>query len=426
MASEITNYKCLACGGPLRFAGSTGKMQCDYCDSVYGVEEIEAAYAEENSKAESTSARKEAEPDEWDVVMEEMAGEGMKMYSCPSCGAQLVCEDTMAASSCPYCDNPTVVPGQFSGMMKPDFVLPFKLEKEAAKTALKKHYEGKFLLPKAFKDNNRIDEIKGVYVPFWLYDGKAAGNCRFEGTTKETHRRGKEEITITKHYNVERGGEVMFEKIPADASTKMPDDIMDSIEPYDYSELKPFTKAYLTGYLADKYDVSAEENASRAVARAKKSLHDALKEDVSGYDTVSDRSNNISVEQGKVSYAMMPVWMLTTKYNNEKYMFAMNGQTGKMVGDLPMDMTKFIITMLITFIATMGILGIFCDGMMVPIIAGVIVAAIAGAILRGQLKSVAVAVEADSYMNRNSLRINHRYDMFTHETKSVRKIEDKE
>lgn len=427
MASEITNYKCPACTGPLHFCGTSGKMQCDYCDSIFGVDEIEEMYAAANEKAEAaTEANKEkaANADEWEISNEQMAGEGMKSYSCPSCGAELICEDTLAASSCPYCGNPTVVPGQFSGMLKPDYVVPFKLEKDSAVKALKNHYKGKFLLPKEFSDQNHIEEVKGLYVPFWLFNGKAAGTCEFEGVKETKTRLGNNETIIKKYYSVSRGGEASFEKIPADGSSKMPDDVMDSIEPYDYSEIKDFSKAYLTGYLADIYDVSAEECAPRAVARAKKSLRDTLYNDITGYNTVSDRGNGIKVEQGTISYAMMPVWLLNTKYKDKNYLFAMNGQTGKLVGDLPMNVSKLITTLLITafvlIVLGMAILDLSFFG---ALIGAAIVDVIVYIALTGQLKSVAKATQANQYIVKGSERITYRNDVFIRETKEVRKIE---
>ena len=150
MASQITNYQCPACTGPLHFASGSGKLECEYCGSAYDVAEIEALYAGQEEKAEAAFQETEAkgetgelgEEPAWDTsALQEDWGadsEGMKAYSCPSCGAELICDATTAATSCPYCGNNTIVPGQFGGTMKPDYVIPFKLDKKAAVAALKK------------------------------------------------------------------------------------------------------------------------------------------------------------------------------------------------------------------------------------------------------------------------------------------------
>ena len=351
MATQITNYQCPACMGPLHFVGESGKLECDYCGSNFNVAEIEALYKEKEQKAAKAAEDTENAPvtkdgSEWDVsgLNEDWGAdaEGMRTYSCPSCGAELLCEATTAATSCPYCGNPTVVPGQFSGILKPDYVLPFKLSKEDAIKALKKHYLKKPLLPSTFSKANHLEEIKGVYVPFWMYDGKASGSAQFHATQVHTYTSGDYEITETSHYDVRRAGSLDFEKIPVDASSKMPDDYMDSIEPYDYSDLKPFSTANLPGFLADKYDVSVEDSRERADKRCVGSLSCALKGTVSGYTTCNETSRNIHLKRGKVHYALLPVWLLNTKWEGKDFLFAMNGQTGKLVGNLPVSTKRVI------------------------------------------------------------------------------------
>ncbi len=357
MASQITNYKCPACTGPLHFVGASGKLECDFCGGKYDVAEIESLYADKEAKAiEATEkANEKAEQNRQRMADMEAEGwdtsglnsdwgadaDGMKAYNCPSCGAELICDASTAATSCPYCGNPTVVPGQFSGALKPDYVIPFKLSKEDAVAALKKHYKGKPLLPKAFTNGNHIQEIQGVYVPFWMFDGMAEGSVDYEGQKIRFYETSTEKVTATEHYEVRRGGSIAFEKVPVDASSKMPDDHMDSIEPYDYADLKPFSTAYLPGFLADKYDVSVENSRDRADSRCAASLEMALRRTASEYDTCLPLNQSIRLKRGKVHYALLPVWMLHTKWNGKDFLFAMNGQTGKLVGDLPTDMGKF-------------------------------------------------------------------------------------
>ena len=345
MPAQVTNYKCPACTGPLHFVGESGKLECDYCGSTYDVAEIEALIAEEEAKAEQ--AFTEEEKNEWNTseLNDDWGedGEHMRMYCCPSCGAELICDDTTAATSCPYCGNPTIIPGQFKGSMKPDYIIPFKLDKKTAIESLKKHYNGKKFLPNAFKEENHIEEIKGIYVPFWMFDGEADASLQFKATNSIVTREGDYEVTTTKHYDVCREGTLSFQRIPVDASTKMPDEHMDSIEPYDYTEIKPFSTSYLPGFLADKYDVSIDECAKRADERCFNAVIDALKQTITQpYASCVLKSKNIKLKRNQVKYALLPVWMLHTKWKDQDFLFAMNGQTGKMVGDLPMDWGKCI------------------------------------------------------------------------------------
>ncbi len=343
MPSQITNYQCPACTGPLHFVGASGRLECEYCGSSFSVQEIEALYADKVEAAEAAGAQ--AQTGEAAQAAEEYSfqqgAEGLKVYSCPSCGAELFCDETTAATSCPYCGNPTVVPGQFHGQQKPDFVIPFKLDKQAAVAALKNFYKGKKLLPRAFSDQNHIEEIKGVYVPFWLFDGRVSADIRFAATRERSHVSGKYRITETDHFDVRRAGTLDFQRIPADGSTKMPDALMDAIEPFHYDELKGFSTAYLPGFLADIYDVSAKEASERAVRRACNTAVSELTGTVTGYTSCAPVNQQVTMPRVKAKYALLPVWMLTTRWKDKTYMFAMNGQTGKLVGDLPVSMGRW-------------------------------------------------------------------------------------
>ena len=343
MAEQISNYQCPSCTGPLRFDGKTGRLQCDYCGSAFSVQEIEALYREKDEAAAAASQQAQTEQDdvslegEWGTGSDWAKEQGLRAYNCPSCGAELICDATTAATSCPYCGNPSIVPGQLSNMLKPDYVIPFKLSKEDAVAALKKYYNGKKLLPRAFSNKNHIQEVKGVYVPFWLIDGTADADMQFQGTRVTSIPQGDYMVTTTDYYRIRRSGSVKFEKIPVDASSKMPDAHMDAIEPFDYSELKPFSNAYLPGFLAERYDMEPEACYSRADERAGNTAAEIVAQTVKGYSSVVPQGRQIRIHRGHVSYALMPVWMLSTQWNGENYLFAMNGQTGKLIGDLPVS-----------------------------------------------------------------------------------------
>ena len=362
MPTQVTNYQCPACTGPLHFVGASGKLECDYCGSTYDVAEIEALYARKeaeaaaakhaaDAKAEAAQAAK-AEAAEaaaasggWDTsdLSRDWGAEadGLRVYSCPSCGAELICDQSTAATACPYCGNPAIVPGQFSGALRPDYILPFRLSKDDAVQALRAHYKGKPFLPRSFTSANHIEQIQGVYVPFWLFDGGAEGAASYRASNTNVYETGDYEITETRHYHVVRAGSLAFEKIPVDASSKMPDDHMDSIEPFDYAQLRPFSTAYLPGYLADKYDVTIDDSRDRADTRCRETLAQALRDTVTGYGACVTEREDIALRRGKVHYALLPVWMLSTKWNGQDFLFAMNGQTGKLVGDLPTDRGRF-------------------------------------------------------------------------------------
>ena len=384
MATAINTYQCPACTGPLHFAAGSGKLECEYCGSSYEVAEVEAFYAKKNAPTEpkltcpacktelnsegisgeatcpgcgaeftmedlrayaAQMAEKHEDDMNWDMAAggawQEGEADGLRIYGCNQCGGEIVADETTGATHCPYCGNPVVLTGHFTGLLKPDLVIPFKVDKKAAKEALNNHYKGKRLLPKVFKDQNHIEEVKGLYVPVWLFDADVDANVEYDATRVHRWSDSDYEYTETRHYAVIRGGGIGFENVPVDGSTKMDDALMESIEPFDITDAVPFQTAYLPGYMADKYDVDAGESIDRANQRIKQSTEDAFRSTVMGYTTVTAVDSNIRLQNGKSRYALYPVWILNTDWNGQKFTFAINGQTGKIAGDLPMDKGLF-------------------------------------------------------------------------------------
>ena len=383
MATAINTYQCPACTGPLQFSAATGKLECEYCGSSYEVAEMEALYAPKAAPAPELicpackeklncvgisgearcpgcgaefqmedlrayaahMAEKREDNMNWDTEAgspwQEGEADGLRIYSCTQCGGEIVADETTGATACPYCDNPVVLTGHFAGLLKPDLVIPFKVDKKAAIEALQNHYKGKRLLPKVFKDQNHIEEVKGLYIPVWLFDADADADVQYEATKVHRWSDSEYNYTETRHYAVIRSGGIGFENVPVDGSTKMDDTLMESIEPFDISDAVPFKTAYLPGYMADKYDVDAEASIGRANERIKRSTEDAFRSTVQGYDTVMPIESNINLRSGRARYALYPVWILNTDWNGQKFTFAINGQTGKIAGDLPMDKGAF-------------------------------------------------------------------------------------
>lgn len=335
----LQEYKCPCCGGAIEFSSELQKMKCPYCDSEFEMEslkEFDQVLGEEAEKGDKM---------DWDSMAgnewQEGEAENLRIYVCKSCGGEIVGEETLSATACPYCNNPVVMMGQFQGDLKPDFVIPFKLDKKAAKEGLIKHMKGKILLPKSFRSENRINEVKGVYVPFWLFDTDADAHIRYKATKVRFWSDANYNYTRTSYFSVIRGGSLGFEKVPVDGSSKMADDLMESIEPYNFSDAVDFQTAYLAGYLADRYDVTAQDSIARANERIKKSTEDTFASTVHGYSGVHTEFSSIQLRGGSAKYALYPVWILNSTYKDKNYTFAMNGQTGKFVGDLPMDKGAF-------------------------------------------------------------------------------------
>lgn len=327
-------YKCPDCGASLRFSSEAQDLKCDYCDNVFSIEQIR-----EYQQILGNDGRIENNF-EWENSESEFIP-NTNIYICNSCGAEIESDENTMATECVYCGNPVVLSGNVRGMLKPDFVIPFKQTKEQAKAAFNNLCKGKKLLPKMFKEESRIDKITGLYVPFWLFSCNVNANVVYNATKKRSWRAGNYRYVETSHFIVTRDGRLAFDNVPVDGSSKMPDEYMDAIEPFDYNEMIDFKSMYLSGYFADKYDVNAENSKSRANERIRHSVETEFKKTVIGYSSVSTKSSIIDTSNGTVKYALLPVWVLNTKYKDKMYTFAMNGQTGKMIGNLPVDRGRY-------------------------------------------------------------------------------------
>lgn len=335
--AEIMEYECPCCGGMVEFDSSIQKLKCPYCDTEFELDALQG-YAEDKKAVSEDDLRWNQEEKK---VWTSENKDGVQVYVCQSCGGELFCDATTAATKCPYCENNIVIKGQLEGDLCPDYVIPFQLNKEAAKAGLRKHLEGKRLLPKVFKEENHIDEIKGIYVPFWLFDADAEASARYKATKIRVWSDRKYRYTATSFYSVVRSGKIGFSRVPVDGSSKMEDALMESLEPFDFSRAVDFKTAYLAGYLADRYDVDIEESIGRANERIKKSAEDVLANTISGYTSVIRESGSVRLQKGEVKYALYPVWILNTTWKGKKFTFAMNGQNGKFVGDLPVDTAAY-------------------------------------------------------------------------------------
>ena len=421
MGLESVNYQCPACGGPLRFDSATQHLVCEHCDSSFMPSEVERLYAEKNKRAEDKAEQAAASAGE-DAA-------ATAAYVCSSCGAELVNDGTTAVSTCPYCGNPVVATAQLSGEFAPKLVMPFRLDHKAATEALENHYKGKVLMPKSFKAGNHVDEVQGVYVPFWLYNANPAGTATFEATRERRWRQGDDEIVETDHFNCFRRGFMSFERIPVDGSTKMPDGHMDAIEPFDFKELLPFSTVSLPGYVANRWDEDAEACRPRAEKRLRNSVQNELEKTVEGYDTVSCTECEVDPKWSSATYAMLPVWMLHPSWTGQDFLFAMNGQTGQLVGDLPISKPKLAGIAVGMFAVLVGLMmalsgaGLFedWDPMLVNLVTfglPVLIDLLVCLALVGQMHTAVEASDATNYLD-GKVTIGESSDTFTHTTRQV-------
>ena len=346
---EAVDYKCPGCGAYLHFDPKIQGWNCEYCGTKFTLEELN-----KNKEKYEKAPVHNIEVDE--SKLEKKFDDAMDVYHCPDCGANIITDANTSATFCVYCKNTAIIKDRLTGAFAPSKVIPFKNVKEDAVEAFKKLCKGKILMPKEFSDPKNIKEITGIYIPFWLFDCTSSGTIDVSATKVTTWPAGEYIYTKTDTYAVKRGGDFKFIKIPVDGSVKFDDEIMNSIEPFDYNGLVDFSHSYLSGFLSEKYDVDKDKAYELADTRAKETLYNELNNSIVGYTTKVINTKTANSVKENIEYVLLPVWFLNIKYNDKMHPFAMNGQTGKLIGNIPYSKKKAVIAFLIILVISFALI----------------------------------------------------------------------
>ena len=337
-------YKCPNCGAHVTFDTESQMGKCDYCLSTFSIEELENYLKKENDELNEEHIS--------DDLCDEI-DRSTQVYSCPRCGAEVIADKTTSATFCCYCHGPVILTDKLAGDFRPSKVIPFKIDKRKAEDILLKWSKKKWFIPKDFTSAKQLEKITGIYIPYWLFDCDVDGDMVAIGKKIMTWRQGDYEYTKTDIYEVRREAKLKFDNVPHNASSKADDKVMTAIEPFDYNEIQDFSMAYLSGFLADKYDRSKEEVLPDIKNIINKSVNNILRNSINGYSVVSERSFNNSYNKTSFKYALFPVWMLTYQFKNKNYIFAINGQSGEVYGALPVSKGRIAILFAIVFIVSL-------------------------------------------------------------------------
>lgn len=331
---DALSYECINCGGPLQFNAEKGAFFCQYCRGTFSEKDIEEHYAEENAKADQAHVE-EKEPDPDDFFG------NAALFECNTCGAEVIADKNTAATFCVYCHNPVVLTNRLAGEYKPNKVIPFKISEKEAKERFTAFCKKKMFLPKDFVSNAQLDMMKGVYYPYWLVDTQKAGGIEATGKKKRRWKEGDYEYEETKTFSIRRRGIISFKGYPHTA-LKNDDNLkaLKYVNPYNDEEFRPFTMPYLTGFLAEKRDVDRKDIQAEVDGELKDYATKIFRNTIEGYDSVEINSMDLKTINETWDYGMMPVWFMTFIYNGKSYLYAMNGQTGKNYGELPLDKGK--------------------------------------------------------------------------------------
>ena len=313
----VIHYKCPNCGDDMAFDSGSGMLSCSSCGNKDTIEDFSDEFITTTFSEDET-----------------------KEYKCDNCGAEVITEAETTATSCSFCGAGVVLADRLSGHLMPAKVIPFTISKNEAKIAFKKWCKNGRLTPKGFMSADRIKGITGMYIPFWLYDLNTKAQVEAVATKVRTYTRGDYVYTETKYYDVYRDIRLSHLKVPVDASEKMNDEIMDKLEPYDYANLKEFKTPYLAGYLAEKYNYDDKDLLPRVKSKLKSYIDSHIRSTIGGYSSVKYNREQIDTSKKRSLYVLFPIWMVYYDYDKSEHTFAMNGQTGKIVGKPPLSYSK--------------------------------------------------------------------------------------
>ncbi len=317
--------KCAYCGGALKFDADIQMLVCEHCSGMFPVEKTEA----EKMLSDNAQNMVTDPPSQNSAVAEEME---CSVYNCTSCGAQLVLNDVEAATYCAYCGQPTIVFDRIIKHRRPKYIIPFSITKNAALVNIRQQFLKSGFVPKEIKHFSP-DLLRGIYVPYMLYDVRSKDRQLIRSTLSASNLRGS-----TKKFYY-REAVASFQEIPVDASSQFSNELSERLEPYRGNGMVEFKAEYLSGYYADLKDDDFSYLKQVARQRASDMLNKQIQETVPGKDHSIISCKPCHVFE-KEEYALFPVWFMVFHRNKETYTIMVNGQTGKVVGALPADKRK--------------------------------------------------------------------------------------
>ncbi|MBO4732289.1 MAG: hypothetical protein J5597_05740 [Spirochaetaceae bacterium] len=327
----LTTYKCPNCGGSMVFMPDTQDFKCEYCASTFNEQELAKNAAKEQNAAY------QAEPGA-------TADENVNFFSCPNCGAQIVSTGTEMVANCYYCHSSMVQSNADSAEFNPDLIIPFKISREKAKETFLQWVKEKKFVPSDFVSKKQIENITGVYFPYWLGSFKTTADANYTAKNFRTWTSGSTEYTETTEYDLHRKGSISLKNITKKALKKADERVSESVQPFMYEDLIPYSKAYLLGFQAERRDVASDELKEEFEQDARRYTDDMLLSTTTKYASVTKRNGNTDITGCDMKYALLPCWVLTYKDKNGKiYPYTLNGQTGNACGELPVSKAKLVL-----------------------------------------------------------------------------------
>ncbi len=350
-------FPCDNCGSDLRYDPNAALLVCDHCGNTQPIE---------GGRTRVEPIRELDLQAGLDADLDAAEMEETRVTSCPNCGAQVEFAPGKHAAECPFCATPIVVDTGTHRHIKPRAVLPFALTEDVARRAMTDWLGKLWFAPNGLQDYARKGRrMQGIYVPYWTYDADTKSTYRGErGTvyyvTETVVRDGKrEQVQVAKVRWNPASGRVarFFDDVLVLASTSLPKQYTDALEPWDLAALEPYAPEYLAGFRAEAYSVPLKEGFVQARAQMDRVIERDVKFDIGG-DRQRIHGIDTQVANLTFKHILLPVWLAAYKYRGETYRFVVNGRTGRVQGERPYSKVKIAIAVVLGLIAA-AIVGYF-------------------------------------------------------------------
>ena len=347
MAGET--YKCPSCGSSLAYNPEGQNWKCDRCDTTYEEKDLLAKANEYQREAEAEHARaahehEREQAEQTQTAQEEQSAQadtGTQLeYHCPNCGSEIITDETTVATQCYYCHSPVVLHGKVTADMKPDMVLPFAVGKEKAIERFMQWVSKKRFVPAGFFAKEQVRQMEGVYYPHFVSRYQLDGSYTGQGSRSTVMDQGQYIVTTTEHFAIRRRANMTFANIMRPALKSTDRKLSDGIHPFPLDDVKPFSGAYLSGFLAERRDIAQADATADVADELTGYVKPMLTQTIHLPMYTGQASARVTDRQSK--YVLLPTWVLTYQKSGEKepYYYVMNGCTGQVCGKLPINKSK--------------------------------------------------------------------------------------
>jgi hypothetical protein len=347
--------KCKNCAASLIFKPGTSGLICEYCQTFNTIVEKQTEVIENDYRL---------------FLQENGSGLGKQeitICKCSSCGASTTLPVYVTTSSCPYCDTPLIVQNAATcSIIKPKYVLPFKITRNESKEKFIAWVKGLWFAPSKLKDYaiHSAEKLNGVYMPFWTYDSNT--NSSYSGMrgdyyyVTESYRDNNGQ-TKTRQVRKTRwssaSGTVYnkFDDLLVCASKSLPFKLTHALEPWDLHDLKEYNDQFLAGFLTESYQLNLEEGFETAKEIMQSAIQSTIKSDIGG-DEQRITSINTNYNDIRFKHILLPLWISAYLYKEKTYRFTINARTGEVQGERPYSTVKIILLILFILALVAGII----------------------------------------------------------------------